>query len=365
MEIDRNYARINLNNILHNYKLVQTLSTAKEVLAVVKADAYGHGAIEVAKILEKHGCHYFAVASLHEAVELREANVKGNILIFGKTTPKNTALLHKYDLIQTVDSLEYARILNEYGKKIRIHVNIDTGMSRFGIYLHETYDLDKVKSILLKINNLSNLNFEGLYTHFADADGRSTDFTEKQFNLFNALKTNLEKTKLNNIIYHSSNSAASIAYQNYSMDMVRLGIAMYGYPPVNTDKQFLPAMSLFAKVTSLREIKPNDTVSYGRTYSPKDKERIATIAIGYADGYNRLLSNNDYLIYKGQKLEVIGRVCMDLIMVKTHNIDISIGSEVEIFGENKPLLEMCKTLNTIPYELLCNVSKRVSRIYHK
>ncbi len=363
MEIDRNFALVNLNNILHNYKLVQSHTLAKEVLAVVKADAYGHGAKEVAKMLEKHGCHYFAVASLDEAIELREANVKGNILIFGKTTPKNIAYLHKYDLIQTVDSLEYAKILNTYGKNIRIHVNIDTGMSRFGIYLHETYDLDRVKSILIKINKLDNLNFEGLYTHFADADGKNSDFTNKQFKLFKALKNSLEKIELNSLIYHSSNSAASIAYPEYSMDMVRLGIAMYGYPPVNTDKQFLPAMSLFARVVALRDVSPNDSVSYGRTYSPKEKEKIATIAIGYADGYNRLLSNNDYIMYKGQKLEVIGRVCMDLIMVKTNNIDISIGSEVEVFGENKPLLKMCKALNTIPYELLCNVSKRVKRIY--
>ncbi len=365
MEIDRNFARINLNNILHNYKLVQSISTAKEVLAVVKADAYGHGAKEVALMLEKYGCHYFAVASLLEAIELREAGVKNNILIFGKTIPQNIYYLHKYDLIQTVDSLEYAKVLNAYGKKIRIHVNIDTGMSRLGIYLHETYDLDRVKYELIEIYNLKYINFEGIYTHFADADGLRNDFTKNQFNLFKALKRSLAKTELNNLIYHSSNSAASILYPEYSMDMVRLGIAMYGYPPVKTDKQFLPAMSLFARVVSLRDISPDDTVSYGRTYSPEEKERIATIAIGYADGYNRLLSNNDYLVFKGEKLEVVGRVCMDLIMVKTHNLDITVGSEVEVFGENKPLLKMCKKLNTIPYELLCNVSKRVLRVYPK
>lgn len=365
MEIDRAYARIYLNHILHNYRLIQSLANTKDVLAIVKADAYGHGAQAVAKMLEENGCRFFAVACLKEAIELRKAGIQSEILIFGKTVPENINLIHQFNLIQTIDSLDYAKTLNQASKTIRVHANIDTGMSRFGFYLHKPEQTELVFNELKQVRQLDYVSLEGVYTHFADADNEQSDFSIKQFDLFGELLQKCKEAGWKDLIRHASNSAASIRYPNFTLDMVRLGIAMYGYPPVSTQKEFLPGMGVYARVNSVRKIDITDTVSYGRTYQPTKKERIATLAIGYADGYNRLLSNQDYVMFKGNKLSVIGRVCMDLIMVKIDDVEIEVGDYVEIFGKTKDLMEMCQTLKTIPYELLCNISKRVPRIYHK
>jgi len=363
MELDRTYALIHLDNILHNYQLVKSQVKTSEVLAVVKADAYGHGSVEVARHLESNGCKYFAVASLSEAIELREADILGEILIFGRTTPSNFKYLIKYDLIQTVYSLEYAKLINKEESKIRVHINIDSGMSRFGLYLHTKADMDQVFDEVKQISEMDNIVLEGVYTHFANSDEVESGFCEIQFSLFKLLLDKLDRTGIKPLLKHASNSAASLAFANTYLDMVRLGIAMYGYPPVNTDLNFKPVMEIFSRVTSIRKIKKEDTVSYGRTYKSDADQKIATIAIGYADGYNRLLSNKDYLVFKDKKLPVIGRVCMDAIMVSIDDFEINDGDYVEIFGLKKDMNSMCKTLNTIPYEILCNVSKRVKRIY--
>ncbi|MBN2540453.1 MAG: alanine racemase [Bacilli bacterium] len=366
MEIDRCYAKIHLNYILHNYQQVKSLTKAKDVLAVVKADAYGHGAVEVSKMLESHGCKYFAVASLEEAVELRDAGIKGEILIFGRTSLINLHYLKQYNLIQTVHSLSYAEELNDQNANIRIHLNIDTGMSRVGFYLHSTRDIDGVAWDIETIAALKNIQLEGIYTHFADADSSKSDFCETQFNLFEMLLKELENLGIKNLIRHASNSAAAIKHLDKHLDMVRLGIAMYGYPPVPTKLEFKPAMEVFARVHSIHYLASNDTVSYGRTYeSEKPEEKIATVAIGYADGYNRMLSNQDYFMIKDDQLPVVGRVCMDFTMVKVEDAAVHDGDFLEIFGLKKDLRGMCKSLDTIPYELLCNISKRVKRIYIK
>ncbi|XMB72221.1 alanine racemase [Mycoplasmatota bacterium WC30] len=363
MEIDRTFARIHLDNLVFNYNQVQDLIGDSLVMAVVKADAYGHGSVKCARRLEANGCKFFAVASLQEAIELREAGIKGDILIFGRTSYINHCYLSKYNLVQTVYSLDYAKELNECQDTIRIHINIDTGMSRFGLYLHEDSDIKNVVEDIRKITKLKNLNFEGIYTHFADSDDPDSDFSEVQFTLFKKLLDNLNEVGIDPGIKHVANSAALLAYPNTYLDMVRLGIAMYGYPPVETKIEFKPVMEVFSRVTSVRGINHKDTVSYGRTYHSNQDTNIATIAIGYADGYNRLLSNKDYLIYKNKKLPLLGRVCMDAIMVDIKDQIIKDGDYVEVFGFNKPLMSMCDILHTIPYELLCNVSKRVPRLY--
>ncbi len=363
MEIDRTFAKIHLDNLVFNYNQIQSLVGESLVMAVVKADAYGHGSIKCARRLEANGCKYFAVACLKEAIELREAGIKGDILIFGRTNYINHCYLSKYNLIQTVYSLDYAKELNKCQEKIRVHINVDTGMSRFGLYLHNESDISNVVIDIQAINKLENLHYEGTYTHFADSDEPDSEFCDLQFNLFKELLEKLNEVGIDPGIRHAANSAASLAYPNTYLDMVRLGITMYGYPPVKTNTEFKPVMELFSRVTSTRSITEKDTVSYGRTYKPNQEINIATIAIGYADGYNRLLSNKDYLVYKNKKLPVLGRVCMDAIMVGIKDCEITDGDYVEVFGYKKPLTSMCETLKTIPYELLCNVSQRVPRLY--
>jgi len=365
MEIDRNFAIVHLNHIYHNYRLIKSLVKGCEVMAVVKADAYGHGSVEVAKYLESQGVKYFAVACMKEAIELRDGGLRGEILIFGRTCPENIFYLKKYNLIQTVHSLEYAKQIASYRLPVRVHLNIDTGMSRFGFYLHQTENLDTVFNEVLEISRIPELKLEGIYTHFANSDEPESNFYLEQFKLFQSLLKKLEEAGLKGLLKHAANSAASLAYPETYLDMVRVGIAMYGYPPVKTDMDFKPGMEVFARVSSVRQVKATDTVSYGRTYSPKTEEKIATLSIGYADGYNRRLSNQDLVYYQGHILPVIGRVCMDAIMISTEGQNVGEGDLVEVFGENKDMRTMCQTLETIPYEILCAVSKRVTRIYKK
>ncbi len=363
MEIDRSVAKIHLDNLVYNYNQAKKLVGDSLVMAVVKADAYGHGSVKCARRLEASGCEYFAVACLAEAIELREHGISGNILIFGRTNPINHCYLSKYDLIQTVYSLEYAKELSACKEPLRIHINIDTGMSRFGLYLHDPRDLYQVVHDIQDIVLLKNLKLEGIYTHFANSDEVQKEFCQRQYSLFTQLIDSVVAAGINPGIKHAANTGALISHPNTYLDMVRFGIGLYGYPHDRTVEDFLPVMELCSTVMSTRLLNPGDSVSYGRTFVAKKQTRIATIAIGYADGYNRLLSNNDYLLYKNNVLPVVGRVCMDAIMVDIGNVEIAEGEKVEVFGLNKPLEDMCRALKTIPYEILCNVSKRVPRLY--
>jgi len=366
MVIDRLRAVINLDNLVHNFNLIKRLNQNQEIMAVVKADAYGHGAIECSKHLEANGCKFFAVTVLKEGIELRNAGITSPILIFGKTDPLNTTYLKEYDLIQTIDSYEYAeRIDKQNISGIKIHLNIDTGMSRLGLYCHENGDVEKAVEEIKNIEHLQNLDLAGIYTHFASSDS-NLDFTVKQKRIFINIIEELKKVKIDYGIVHLANSSGVIKLGNNEKFIARSGIALYGYLPVNTEEKFLPVMELFAKVIAVNWIKENDSVSYGRTFVAKKKTMVATIAIGYADGYMRILSNNDYFYYQGHKLPVIGRVCMGLTMVDATGVDLAEGMEVEVFGHNKPLETMAENADTITYELLTNMAKpRIDRIYLK
>ncbi len=363
MEIDRTFAKIHLDHLSHNYKEAKSKVGNALVCCVVKADAYGHGAVKCARRLQSDGCEVFAVACLKEAIELREAGISADILIFGRTKTINACYLEKYDLIQTVYSYAYAKELAQCDKTIRIHINIDTGMSRFGLYLQNESDLPKVIEDIKHIQNLETLKYEGIYTHFANSDEEDIDFCNHQYNLYKSLIDHLNKQNIPTGIKHVANSGAIVSHPDKTLDMVRFGIGLYGYPHTRQNNTLKPVMELFSTITSSRVIEPGITVSYGRTFKAKEKMNIATVAIGYADGYNRNLSNKDYLVYKNKKLPVIGRVCMDAIMIDLKDQVVKDGEIVEVFGFNKPLESMCKILNTIPYELLCNVSKRVVRLY--
>jgi len=364
--IDRVKSVIHLNNLWHNYQLLQNIHHLKEVMAVVKSDAYGHGAKEVAAFLEEKGCRYFAVTDLIEAIELREAGIESMILILGKTSPKHAHLLYQYRLTQTVDSYEYAEALNHQALPIDIHLVLDTGMSRFGLYCHREENLLKTIEEIHLILRLPYLNQCGIYTHFAIADGENDAFTKQQFDMFKRVVDQLEGEGIDLGKKHCSNSASILKFPEHAMNMVRAGIAMYGYPPIQSKLLFKPVMSVFAKVIAMRNLVPGDVVSYGLTYHVTKPMRVASIAIGYGDGYDRLFSNNDYFLYHKQKLEVVGRVCMGVTMVDASDCAVTIGEFVEVFGEEKPLAPMAEAIGTITYELLTNMAKkRVKFIYDK
>ncbi len=363
MVIDRLRAVVNLDNLIYNYELLKKLNQGKEIFAVVKADAYGHGAKMCSLYLQKHGCNYFAVTVLKEAIELRDSGINKEILIFGKTDPLNSSYLVEHDLCQTVFSYDYAEELNRYGKKIRVHLIIDTGMSRLGILYHKEAQIDNVVNEIKKISKLPNIEIVGIYSHFVSSDS-DKELTAYQQKLFNELLKRLKSEKISYGLVHLQNSSGVVTIKNIDYDLARCGIALYGYPPVKTEDKFLPVMSVFAKVISLRQIEAGDSVSYGRTFVAKDEMTIATIAIGYADGYMRILSNNDYFYYKGYELPVVGRICMGMTMVNVTGVEIKEGAEVEVFGERKLLEPMAKRALTITYELLTNLAKpRIDKIY--
>lgn len=360
---ERCYASIQLSQIKENYKILQGVARNAHVCAVVKANAYGHGATQVSLALQEAGCHFFAVASLEEAIEIRKAGISGDILIFGRTDIEHASILHKYNLIQTIHHLDYAVALSKKNSFIRCHINVDTGMSRFGIYLHHDSEMQSTIDEIKQIQQLHNIQVEGIYTHFADADNEDPSFTEQQFQLFSSL---LKELKANNIdipIQHACNSSATIRFPHMHLNMVRCGIAMYGYPQVKTRLELLPCMNVYAKVSDLRMVHPGDTVSYVRKHEAKQDELVATIAIGYADGYLRANTNKDYFLYKGKHLHQVGKVCMDAMMVNATGTDLKIGEFIEIFGMNKTASVVAKHTHTIEYEVLTNLSSRVKRIY--
>jgi alanine racemase len=363
MVIDRVKSVVHLNNLLDNYNLLRKIYGGKEIYAVVKADAYGHGAIECSRFLEKNNCKHFAVTALKEAIELRNNGITSEILIFGYTDCLNVRLIDEYNLVQTVHSFDYANKLNSYGKKININLNIDTGMSRFGIYLHDELDILNVKEEIKKIAALDNICIKGIYTHFTSSES-DRDFTLFQKKLFDKLLISLEENKISYGKTHIANSSAIIGLHDLNYDLARSGIALYGYPPIKSKERFKPVLELYARVIQLKDLKAKDTVSYGRTFLVEKDMRIATVAIGYADGYSRHFSNNDYFVYKGYKLRVLGRVCMGLTMIEVTSVPIEEGDWVEVFGLNKPLEDMAERIGTITYELLTNLAKpRMNRVY--
>lgn len=370
MNIERAVAIIHINNIEHNYNLIKTIIPPQcQVMAVVKANAYGHGALEISKHLELQGVRHFAVTSINEAIELREGGINGEILILSHSNIQKTHLLCKYKLTQTVATLEYAKNLDSCNLPLNIHIKVDSGMSRIGFYCHGDEDIDSAFQEIKKVVNQPNLKVCGIYTHFAESDNDNSDFTEKQFSNFAKITEKVTSEGIDIGLRHCCNSAAILKYPHMHLDMVRPGIILYGLPPVKTSLYFKPVMELKSVIMQIKTLKPGDVVSYGRTYEAQAEIRIATIGIGYADGYFRQLSNKDSVLIKGRRVPIIGRICMDTCMIDVTDIDVSPGDEVTIFGEDgdlyKSVTEMADAIGTINYELLCAVSTRVEKIFQK
>ena len=357
-------ATIDLDRLRNNYLHIKELAGGSRVMAVVKADAYGHGARQVAKTLYSAGCRDFAVACLPEADDLFDAGVGGNVLILGPTDLSLAESIAAHGYIQACDSFDYARGLARVGK-IKIHVKVDTGMSRIGIYCHGESDVTRAADEIERISDLENISIDGIFTHFADSDGESRDFTDRQFGVFSALLAELERRKIDVGTRHCCNSAATLRFPEMRLDMVRAGIILYGLMPsdVIKDDEILPCMKLSARVCAIHELKKGDCVSYGCAYTAQSDTRVAVISVGYADGFSRVYSGKPFLKINGKRFATVGRVCMDMCMVDIGRHECAVGDEAVIFDSPRDIEALADALGTINYEVLCSLKHRVKLVY--
>ncbi len=375
--LKRTWAQVDLSALRHNYREIRRkVRPEAKIMAVVKADCYGHGAEYCAKTLESCGAEWFAVSNLEEACQLRSCGIDKPILILGYTPPECAAQLWETGISQAVFSEEYAEKLSqaadEAGAVVNIHLKIDTGMGRLGLlYYDGERDAEAVRAAV-RICGRKGLRAEGIFTHFASADEtEGEEFTRLQFRRFTELTDRLADAGVTGLIRHCCNSAGSFRFPEMNLDMVRPGIILYGLDPSGEVKGYLdlhPVMSLKSVVSHLKEVGPGMTVSYGRTFTAKEPMRVATVPIGYADGYNRLLSGRADMLVNGRRARVVGRVCMDQLMLNVTGIpDVSAGREVTVFGseggKTVSVDELASLCGTINYETVCLIGKRVPRIY--
>ena len=368
----RCYAEVSLSAIGHNIDEVrQRLAPGVKLLAVIKADAYGHGAVRVGKYLEDR-VDCFAVATLEEAVELRENGIRLPILILGYTSPSQYEDLVAFDITQTIYSRETAELLDREAKlqarKAKIHIAVDTGMTRIGFQVTEE-DAD----VVADIQKLENLELEGLFTHFSCADQKDKTYCAGQLDKFNRMTEMLEKRGVRIPIRHVCNSAGIMEFDEYRYEMVRSGIVTYGlYPSEEVQKERLnlvPALEWKSHVIHVKEVGSGLGVSYGATYvTHRERTRIATVSAGYADGYPRALSSKGRVLIHGQFAPILGRICMDQFMVDVSEIpDVKVEDTVTLVGrdgENSiSIEEIADPAARFNYEMACNISHRVPRIY--
>ena len=370
---NRAWAEIDLDNIAHNVREVRRLAGKRtDIIAVVKADAYGHGTLDTVKTLQENGATRLAVSLLDEAIQLRKIGIDVPILVLNHTDFRRLGEALGYNITQTVYSHEMAQALSQeavrHGTKARVHIKIDTGMSRVGFMP----GYSAVKDVVA-IMKLDGIIIEGIFTHFAVADTKDRTYTLRQFELFESIIEELNRIGVLIPIRHVSNSAAIIQYPEMTLEAVRPGIILYGiYPSHEVDRSVInlkPAMSLKANVVLVKELEPGVSISYGRTFTTRRPSRIATIPVGYADGYSRLLSNKCRVLINGQYAPVVGTICMDQLMVDITEIsgDVKTGDEVVLIGRQGDneisAEEIADLIGTIPYEILCIVGKRVPRVY--
>jgi alanine racemase len=348
---------INLNNIEHNINEIRKI-TNSEIIAMIKADAYGLGDLKIAKFLNSIGINIFGVALVKEAIKLRKNNISNNILITSGFLKSDIKNILKYNLTVSASNLELLKELNKKASnKVNIHIKVDTGMTRLG------FDISELPDAINYINkNLTNINIEGIYTHLSSADC-DYDYTLEQLNKFdNLIKSLNHKFKY----IHCLNSSGLLNFSNYSYNTIRIGILMYGYYPDLSLKDkinILPSVTLKSKILHIREISKDTYISYSKTFKSNKDMKVATIGIGYADGLDRKLSNNYSFKYNDIECKILGNICMDMCMIDITNIeDIKIGDEVTIFEKDK-IYDMCQKLNTIDYEILSRISKRIDRKY--
>lgn len=378
--VKRTWAEISLNAIEHNYNVIRNkVADDTKVCCVIKADGYGHGAVELSQIYEKLGADFFAVSNIDEGIEIRKSGSKLPIVILGYTPVSEAKNLAAYNISQAVFSLEYAKELSEKCVEedciCKMHIKVDSGMSRIGFMCQEfprdEYSIEEICEACC----LPNLEVEGLFTHFcvSDEDAEGREFTNKQYENFIHVRDSLKKRGVDISVVHCSNSGAIEDYPETCCDMVRAGIILYGLAPSSklADRlDLVPAMTLKTVVAFVKEVQKGATISYGRTFTADRKMKIATVPIGYADGFIRQNAKDGYMMVNGKKAKIVGRICMDQTMLDVTDIeDVKTGDEVVVFGtgENgEPTADLlAENTGTINYETVCLVGKRVPRIYIK
>ena len=374
-QMKRTWAEVDFDKLAHNYHALRGLAPAgTKYLGLVKADAHGHGAVPVAKKLEELGADYLGVACLDEAIEVREAGVKTPILILGCTSSIYAAELVKYNITQACYDLEYAKELSAGAQKaggtITVHIQCDTGMTRLGFMCHED-TMEKSASEIIEAVKLPGLKAEGIFTHFSDSDG-SEEYTMLQFGRFQDIIQRVRDLGYEFEIRHCANSAATLLYPATYLDMIRPGIVQFGhFPDAKMDHalcDLVPVLELKSRVATVRDVPANTPVSYGRTNTLTRPSRLAVIPVGYGDGFCRGFSNKLTVLINGKKLPIVGRICMDMCMVDvTDAPDVKEGDVAILYGSDgtsdQPVEAGAEIMNTISYELLCVLTKRIPRIY--
>ncbi|MBC7329935.1 alanine racemase [bacterium] len=361
------WAEIDLNAIIHNLKQIQRfVGENVKVMAVVKADAYGHGIEEVAKAISSQGNFYFGVSSLQEGIKLREAGIKSPIVNLLPTLPEDIKETIHWNITPIISNGKIAHLINEESKRqgriCPVHIKIDTGMGRLGI------SPDVALDFVLRFREYENLSLEGIYTHFASADS-DLDFTKHQLSIFLEVLKEIRERGIEIPLKHCANSAAIFSLKDSHLDMVRPGIALYGINPTqNGAVGLLPAMSVKAKVIEVKDLPAGHSISYGRTYILPRKSRVAVIGIGYAQGFFRSFSNKGNVLIKGKRAPILGVVCMDQMVVDVSEIEgVELGEEVVIMGrqgeEEITPWELAKFSETIPYEILTSLGHQLPRAY--
>ncbi|MBQ7523570.1 MAG: alanine racemase [Oscillospiraceae bacterium] len=367
----RTWAEIDLDIGIHNYEIVRAAAKSK-LCCVIKANAYGHGAVELAKLYARIGADFLAVSNVEEALQIRSAGVSLPILILGYTPAACAALLAKHDLSQCVYSRAYGDALAQAAEKagvaVKIHLKIDTGMGRIG-FAFRGDDHDELADALAVCAHPSLIR-EGIFTHFAVADEgeKGEAYTRKQFALFTHAVETLAQHGATFAIRHCANSAAIFAYPEYHLDMVRAGVVLYGLAPSASVKipSLKPMMTLKTVVSHVKTVYPGESVSYGRRYTASGETRVATVPIGYADGFFRTNSCGAYaLLIGGKRAPILGSVCMDQTMLDASNVNCKLDDEVTVFGaeDGNTAADLARACGTIPYEIVCAVGERVPRAY--
>jgi alanine racemase len=365
------WAEISLDALAHNINEFRSkaLPSGKLIMAVVKANAYGHGAVQIAEEAVRSGVDYLGVAFLDEAIQLRQAGIEAPILVLGYTDVLSIELARQYDVTLTVFSEEMLEALasSRETAPLNIHIKLDTGMGRIGVRGKQ-----EAIAFIEKAMAIPSVHVQGLFTHYACADEKDKSFTIEQYRKFEAVVNYFAGVGVGFTHLHAGNSAAGIDTPDMVSTMLRLGISLYGmYPSDEVNKERVdlrPVMSYKTKIIMLKTLPKNATVSYGATYRTSAEEKVATLPVGYGDGYTRLLTGQAYVLVRGHKVPVVGKICMDQCIINVSDIpDVAVGDEVVLFGvqgtESISTDELARTLGTINYEMTCMVSCRVPRVY--
>ncbi len=367
---DRSCVEIDLDALKANFEEIKKATTpGTGILAVVKADAYGHGALEIAKTLIDSGAAGLCLATIDEAVELRRHGIKVPMMTLGFTDPSRFEDAVKHDVEQSVYSFEIAKALSEeavkQGKTCRIHIKLDTGMGRIGFKTDGSETEEIVRAC-----SLPGIEPYGVFSHFAVADTDDDEYTRQQYRLFMNQIEELGKRGIRFSKRHICNSAGILRFPEMHLDLVRAGIILYGLMPPGCPKPVVdiklkPVMNWFAKVIHVKTVPAGTTISYGRHFKAERTTEVTTVGIGYADGLSRKLSNGFELVIGGKKCPIIGNICMDMCMVDTTDLESrpKVGDRVVVFGNERSADELADALGTINYEITCDVGKRVRRLY--